>query len=155
SDAAPRARRLRPTVRAGTDAVADASDPAVTGPTVGPRRSRSAMQPDIERPNDHPSDDHASVAAGLGDPVDLGGGRHRLRTGVLAVLGVVAVLVGVTVSTGVAEARRQCSTDRYTHRITDVQVSRLATNLRSDYLRGPGTISYAKTKTAEVNASVS
>jgi hypothetical protein len=114
------------------------------------------MHPDIERPNDHQPHDHPSGSAVV-DPDERGSGvgRHRLRNSILAVLGVVAVLVGVTVSTGVAEARRQCTTDRYTHRITNVRVSRLATNLRSDYLRGPGTISYAKTKTAEVNASVS
>jgi hypothetical protein len=38
---------------------------------------------------------------------------------------------------------------------SQVSTSRKMSNLRSDYLKGPGTISYSKSKTAEVNASMS
>ncbi len=37
--------------------------------------------------------------------------------------------------------------------IKHVKKSRLATNLKSDYLRGPGTISYSKNKTASVSVT--
>ena len=39
------------------------------------------------------------------------------------------------------------------YKISDVHKSRQATNLKSDYLRGPGTISYSKNKTASVSAT--
>lgn len=39
------------------------------------------------------------------------------------------------------------------YRIHNVKKSRLATNLKSDYLRGPGTINYTRTKTASVSVT--
>jgi hypothetical protein len=39
------------------------------------------------------------------------------------------------------------------YKISNVSKSRQSTNLRSDYLRGPGTISYSKNKTATVSAT--
>lgn len=41
------------------------------------------------------------------------------------------------------------------YKISNVSYVRKATNLKSDYLAGPGTITYTKTTTAEVNASMS
>jgi len=80
--------------------------------------------------------------------------RRRLRAVALSVIGLLAVLVGSLAATQVAQARVQCSTERYAYRFSNVHTEYLPTTVKSDWLRGPGSISYTKTKTAEVNASV-
>lgn len=64
------------------------------------------------------------------------------------------VLVPVTTATP-ASAACAPENDKYTvYKFQDVAVSNKASNLKSDYLQGPGTINYTSTKTASVDASV-
>ncbi len=51
-------------------------------------------------------------------------------------------------------ASAHCSDMGYTYyTFKNIKKSRLATNLKSDYLHGPGTIHYTKTKTASVSVT--
>jgi len=80
--------------------------------------------------------------------------RRRLRAVALSIIGLLAVVVGSLAATQVAQARPYCSNERYAYRFSNVHREYLPTNVKSDWLRGPGSISYTKTKTAEANASV-
>lgn len=51
-------------------------------------------------------------------------------------------------------AAAQCDAPNTTYKFTDVSYSRRLSNLRSDYMEGPATITYSTQKTASVSASM-
>ncbi|WP_162829980.1 hypothetical protein [Amycolatopsis palatopharyngis] len=80
----------------------------------------------------------------------------RTRRAAAAVLMAVSVTVTPAVLGGGAQAFAACpEVGNVYYSISNGAKSWLKTNLRSDYLRGPGTITYNKTTTSSVNASVS
>lgn len=57
-------------------------------------------------------------------------------------------------SLATAPASAQCDAPNPHYKFTDVSHSKRLSNLRSDYMEGPATITYSRQKTASVNASM-
>ena len=86
--------------------------------------------------------------------------RFSSRGRTARVLSAIVFVGSMTVPTMAAgPAMARCDAPTYIYKFTHVTKSKRLTNLRSDYLKGPGNITYSTTKTAstkaEMTASVS
>lgn len=80
----------------------------------------------------------------------------KLRRATAVALMAASVTIAPAALGGGAQALAACpEVGNVYYSISNGAKSWLKTNLRSDYLRGPGTITYNKTATSSVNASVS
>lgn len=83
--------------------------------------------------------------------------RHRFpaRSRATRVLSAIVFVASMTVPTMAASpALARCDAPTYIYKFTNVSVSKRLSNLRSDYLKGPGTITYTRTKTATAKAEM-
>lgn len=77
-------------------------------------------------------------------------GRSKAARLIYATVFVAALTVPALTSPALA----RCAEEQYIYKFTKVSKSRRLSNLRSDYLEGPGTISYSRTKTAVAKAAM-
>lgn len=86
--------------------------------------------------------------------------RSARRNRPARIVSAIVFLVSMTAPAMTASpALARCDAPNYIYKFTKVSKSKRLTNLRSDYLKGPGAITYEETKTAstkaEMTASVS